>query len=279
MNVPLELINEEQISFNKTNTLNKEVKRDFFKSEEYKIVYSVSDVRDLIRDTICSVNTLRKYVSKEDTIIFYTPPRSKWNYKRLSKLGTVIKVDNLTDEIELQKGAGRYGDKFHAFYVDSPNMIFLDSDTIIRGDLSSHLGENYEFSGRIAPNFWNLDVEVWNKMFTDLGKKPIPMINTGYMVFQNYTHNKIADEVIDYMYSDLPRPDRYSNQKDQYALSLAVSDKDIYWMDNSMHSFLWRNEFKGMVLHGSVPKMGSDVNILYNRMKMRVQRYFLPRLY
>ncbi len=90
---------------------------------------------------------------------------------------------------------------------------------------------------------------------------------------------KIVDEVIDYMYSELPRPDRHSNQKDQYALSLAVSDKDIHWMDNSMHSFLWINEFKGKVLHGSVPKMGSDVKILYNRMKMRMQRYFLPRLY
>ena len=246
-----------------------------FRSKKYKIVYSVSDVRDLIKDTVCSIKTLRKYVYKEDIIIFYTPPRSKRNYEKLNKLGTVIKEDNLTDEIELHRRTGRYGDKFHTLYVDSPNVIFLDSDTFIRSNLSSHLSEDFEFSGRVAPNYYKMDLNIWNTMFAERGKTPIPMINTGFMIFHNYTHNKIADEVIDYMHSDLPRPDHQTNQKDQYALSLAVSNKKIKWMDNSVHAFMWRNEYKGEVLHGSIPTVGTDLKRLYNRMKLRLEKNLL----
>lgn len=249
-----------------------------FLGKKYKIVYSVSDVRDLIKDTICSVKTLRKYVDREDIIIFYTPPRSKKNYMKLDKLGTVIKEDNLTDEIKLHRRTGRYGDKFHTLYVDSPDVIFLDSDTLVRSNLSKHLSEDFEFSGRVAPNYYKMDIDIWNNMFIERGKTPIPMINTGFMIFHNYTHNKIADEVVDYMCSDLPRPDPKTNQKDQYALSLAVSDKKIKWMDNNVHAFMWRNEYKGEVLHGSIPTVGTDLKRFYNRMKLRIEKILLSNL-
>jgi hypothetical protein len=275
LNASHELINGKQQSLDNIIASDIEKKKVRHKSKEYKIIYSVSDVRDLIKDTICSIKTLNKYIDKEDIIIFYTPPRSMRGYDRLSKLGTVIKEDNLTDEISLRKGLGRYGDKFHALFVDSPNVIFLDSDTIINGDISRHLEGDYEVSGRIAPNFNNLNMNVWNLMFFELGKTPIPMINTGYLIFQDHTHNKIADKVVEYMYADLPRPDPNSNQKDQYALSLAVSDKKIKWMNQTIHSFIWKNEFKGDVVHGSVPRIGSDLKILYNRMKLRTKKILI----
>jgi len=240
---------------------------------ELKIIYSVSDVRDLIRDTINSIMSLRRYFEKEDIIIYYTPPRSKKNYAKLSKLGTVIKERNITDEFRIIKGYGRFGEKFHALFVDSPNIIFLDSDTIINKDLFQLLWGSFDFSGRIAPSFLDININDWNKMFIERGKTPIPMINTGFMIFKNHTHNIIADEVLEYMSSDLTNPFPISNLKDQYALSLAVTGKKIRWMDNTIHAFLWKNELDGYVVHGSIPCISSDLKGLLKKMRMRINKY------
>ncbi len=241
--------------------------------EPLKLVYSVSDVRKLVAETIRSLKTARKFFDKDDIIIFYTSPRSESNIGKLSKLGKVLKANNLTEEFTIKKGHGRYGEKFQALYVDCPNIIVLDSDTIIRRDLSVLLEGDYEFSGRIAPGFLNMDIEAWNRMFLQRGKVPIPMINTGFMIFKNYTHNKIADEVMHYMNSDLPNPHPSSYFKDQYAISLAVSGRKIKCMDKTVHAFLWNNEVEGYVVHGSKLAITSDLSRIRKKMSLWLNNY------
>jgi len=233
-----------------------------------KLVYSVSDVRNLVEETIRSVKTARKYFNKNDIIIFYTPPRSESNYIKLTKLGTVLKEKNLTENFKINKGHGRFGEKFQALFLDVPNIIVLDSDTIIRKDLSELINDNYEFSGRIAPGFLDMDIEIWNSMFVEREKIPIPMLNTGFMIFRDYFHNKIADEVLGYMDSNLPSPHPKSYFKDQYAISLAVSGSKIKWMNRAVHSFLWNSEFGGYVLHGSKLEITSDLGNIKNKMTL-----------
>lgn len=82
--------------------------------KQLKIVYSVSDVRKLVAETIRSLKTARKFFDKDDIIIFYTSPRSESNFDRLSKFGTVLKVKTLTEEFKIRKRYGRYGEKFQA---------------------------------------------------------------------------------------------------------------------------------------------------------------------
>lgn len=241
----------------------------------FKWCYSVSDVRDLVNETIISARSLLKFVDNENIIIFYTPPRTLKNFKRLNKVGKVISKKNITEMIKVQKGLGRYGEKFHALFYPCEKMIFIDSDTLITREFEKTLQGDFEFSGRIAPNFFNLNQQTWAEMFKRREKPIIPMINTGYMIFKKHLHNRIADEVLKYMNGPMLKPDLASNQKDQYALTLAVADKKIKWMTAREHSFIFQNEFKGEVLHGSIPRIGSDIKLIYKRNRMRLTRLAL----
>lgn len=157
--------------------------------------------------------------------------------------------------------------------MDCPNIIFLDSDTIIKRDLSELLEGEYEFSGRIAPGFLDIDIDAWNQMFLERGKIPVPMINTGFMIFKNHTHNRIADEDLYYMNSDLPHPHPVRYYKDQYAISLAVSGRKIKCMDKTIHAFLWNNEVDGYVIHGSKLAITSDLSCIKKKMNLWLENY------
>lgn len=182
---------------------------------------------------------------------------------------------NITEMIKVQKGWGRYGEKFHALFYPCEKMIFLDSDTLITREFETTLKGDFEFAGRIAPNFFNLNQKTWAEMFRRREKPVIPMINAGYMIFKDHLHNRIADETLRYMNGRMLKPDLVSNQKDQYALTLAVADKKIKWLTNREHSFTFQNEFMGEVLHGSIPRIGADIMLIYKRNRIRLTRLFL----
>ncbi len=40
-------------------------------------------------------------------------------------------------------------------------------------------------------------MEVWREMFFSRGAEPIPMPNTGFMIFRNWCHRDRAEEIID----------------------------------------------------------------------------------
>jgi len=44
---------------------------------EYTVVYTVSDVADLVSDVLRSIKSLGRFISKENISVFYTPPRTK----------------------------------------------------------------------------------------------------------------------------------------------------------------------------------------------------------
>lgn len=214
----------------------------------FKVVYSVSDDSDLVTQTLDSIKTVRKFVSKDDIIIFYTPPRSKRNYEKLSKIATVKNVPNITKLFifDKKRGPRRYGEKVHLCEVDFPNVVFLDGDTMVKKDLSPLLGGDFDFSARFGRRSnREFDKNVWEQMFEVIGKQPIPMYNSGFMVFQNYCHKKIGKYWLRYINEkNLPNPHPALNFKEQYslALALAIVDAKIKPMTAKQHAFVWDGE-------------------------------------
>lgn len=235
------------------------MKQDRFKSfiGESKIVYSLSDVRNLVDSTIRSIRSLNYFIDKDDIIVFYTPPRSKNVFNKLSKISNVIKAKNITDPFMFQKNRfGSYGEKIHLCEVDEPNIIFINSDTLVLKnprELFVDMQYEYDVSSRVGLGYLDFDFNIWNKMFERIDKKPIPMLNTGFLVFMDFTHKKIMDEWLEYINMELDNPHPTSYMKDQYAFSLAVSGLRIRYMDKNEHSFLWNKELNDTcVRHGSI---------------------------
>lgn len=224
---------------------------------KYAVVYTLSDVGDMIRYCLKSLRTLSRFVHKENIIVFYTPPRNRQSLKKLSKLATVIEADNITKPFIFQerRGPGRYGEKVHLCEVDRNNVIFLDCDTEVKRDLTVLLEWECDFAGR-AGSMVDFDMGVWFRMFKDRGKEPVSMFNTGFMVFRNGAHKRIRDEWISYLDDDLPQAHPRSYQKDQYSLALALSGLNLRLMNREEHAFRWLDEehVDTIVLHGTATK-------------------------
>ena len=226
---------------------------------DFKIVYSLSNVRDLIRDCLRSLKTLNRFIDKNNIIIFYTPPRNYKTYNKLKKRAEVKEVDNISEPFWFTNNRGylRAGEKIHLCNVNNENIIFLDCDTIVKRNPLELLNYDFDFMGRIEKRAMaKFDLKKWNNMFKKFNKKPIPMFNTGFMIFKNYTHRKIKNDWIKYSFMDLPKIHPLTYQKEQYALSLALSVFKIKYMSNREHAFRWYDEEKinTYILHGTHKK-------------------------
>lgn len=221
-----------------------------------KFVYTLSDERDLVSLTIKSIKSLLRFTNKENIIVFYTPPRSSQNLVKLSRLAVVKQVPSLTKSffVKQHNSTGRYGEKIHLCDVDCPNVVFLDCDTIVKKNLLPLLEGDFDFAarcdidGKTGQIVW--ESEVWKSMFKKVGRKPIPMPNSGFMIFKNYCHRKIREEWMKMMSGGLPEP--HYSAKEQCALALCVGAKRIKWLSSCEHAFGWLDEDKGdtYILHG-----------------------------
>ncbi len=219
-----------------------------------KICYCISDVRSLVEETLQSIHSLNKFIDKENIIVFFTPPRTKKSYHNLSKFATVIKTENITDPFMFvtDQENGRYGEKIQLCDVDSPNVIFLDTDTIIKKNPLELLDGDYDVSGRIDDSYLHVSANDWLSLFRKMGKEPIPYMNTGFLIIKYNAHKKIKDDWLKYVNMDLPKIHPFSYQKDEYALALAISGTKIKWMSFREHAYRWKREYlkDTYVLHG-----------------------------
>jgi len=221
---------------------------------DYAIVYTLSDKGNMVKDILSSLKTASKYEEKEDIIVFHTPPIKQETVRKLSRYATVIQTSNVTEPFTFvgHRGPGQYGEKVQLCYVDRENVLFLDCDTEIRKDPIELLEGDFDFAGRVSPMGY-FDIRNWCKLFRDYGREPIGMFNTGFIIFKNYAHHKIGDKWMFYLNEDLPQLHPYSYHKDQYALSLAVSDLKIRYLRSSEHAFRWLDEehIETVVMHGT----------------------------
>jgi hypothetical protein len=254
----------------------------------YKVVYSVSDNADLILRALSSIKSLEKFVSKDNIIVFYTPPRSEKNQEKLSKLAIVKEAENVTKPFDARvdridprlRGPQRYGEKVHLCEVDFPNVVFLDADTIVKKDISPLLVGDFDFCARapvqISSNF---NPSVWKTMFANINREPVPMFNAGFLIFKNYLHLRIRDTWLQYINDDsLPNPNSF-NCKEQWALSMALATVDarVRYMTFEQHALMWRGEkdMETCVLHGRLPPRYRRFRCWVGNKRRRVQRLLL----
>lgn len=229
---------------------------------DVSIVYTITTKIQMIKELLRSLRSVRRFFSKREIIVFYTPKWSNRVERILMEYATVIRVPNVTKPFKAfpHKPPSYYGEKIHLCDVDSETVIFLDADTIVRRDLHKLLDGEYHFSARVPPSFWReIDLKTWIRIFRNYGSKPVPMPNTGFLIFRKRLHQKIKKFWLDFINSDIPNPFRKSYPKDQISLALAlgkVSGIRIRWMSSREHAFLWLGElgWRSYVLHGRIAR-------------------------
>lgn len=248
-------------------------------------VYTVSDRAFLVSEACRSIKSLRKYADRNEIIVFLTPPGSASGRARLSELAIVKEVDNLTKPFVFKKerGPAPYGEKVHLCDVNSPNVIFLDADTVVKKDLTPLLNGDFDFSARRQfptreEETREVERKAWLQLFRERGKKAIPMPNAGFMIFKNYLHSRIKEEWLRLVNDDnLPNACLSCNPKEQTALALTVSGSKIRWLTVKEHAFRWREE-EGMdscVVHGFrlLPERFDKVRLILPRgLRQRVHK-------
>jgi hypothetical protein len=222
----------------------------------YTVVYCVSDKGNMIPLLEKSLKSLSQFIDKERIQVCFTPPH-KDSYPNLEALANLVYRENTTEPFKVNENAqGRYAEKFQFTKVETPKCIYLDHDTIINRDISELLADPYDVAFRAAGTFHRYyDLTKWYHYFILKGKTPIPMPNSGLILFQNYNHQKIEPA----LYKALIDPDMvegYSGwqNRDQIALALACSELKIKWLTADEHCYRWRNEVplrhKPYVTHG-----------------------------
>jgi len=197
-----------------------------------KVVYSVSDVaphgKPLVEDAVRSLQGVRKFIPKEDVIVFYTPPVSQKGYERLLKLAEVKVATNINApafRTSPQAQEGKFLDKLWLTAVDDDTVIFLDCDTIITKDPRQLIGD-YDFAARKEQLYGtrNWDMRLWTEL---CGGNNIPCPNTGVMVFRNGLHKKLKNDLMAFAVMDIPSPAYNLNLKDEYVFGMALARQNI----------------------------------------------------
>jgi len=251
--------------------------------EDYKVVYTVSDVGDLIPCVLRSIESLEKFVSKKNIIVFYTPPRSRENYLKLSNVAVVKEVDNITkpfDVLAAQKKAKglplsprHYGEKVHLCEVECENVLFLDADTVVRKDITELLAGNYDFSA--LPPAYEMDEALVAKAFASIGKDPLPQFNCGFLIFKNSLHVRIKDLWLKYINDETLADDQF-HTKEQWALSLALANVNprIRYMTFIHNARIWAGKahVDAYVLHGVTLPSNKRLRAWFGRERKRVLR-------
>lgn len=221
----------------------------------FKIVYTLSDKRDMVKEILKSLKSLRRFVDKSDIDVFYTPPRTQRTYRKLRAYATVCNRPNITTPFVFDPliGKGNYGEKIHLCDVPFSTVIFLDCDTTINKDITELLAGDYDFSGRRGrENLIKWDV--WSEFCQSLGEYPPFIYNAGFMIFKNELHTKIKEDWARFFALDIPhiyKTPTYT--KEEYALSLALPDETrIKDMTEKEHFCAWIDKGKDepYVRHG-----------------------------
>jgi len=214
-----------------------------------KYVYTLSSKGIMFEHAFLSIRTLTRYVDISDIIVFFTPPRDEMHVEKLEALGVdVRKRENRTDEIVAFERPQNYGEKTWLSTVDDTEVVFLDCDTFVLGDIRETLKGDFEFKAREDEKIRQPE---WSKMFERFDEPYLDwMPNAGFMIFKNNLHRRIGDKWTEYIHKELGYRHEF-NHKEQYALALAVSGAETTKMSSSEHAMFWYDEFpsNGIVYH------------------------------
>lgn len=198
---------------------------------EYKIAYCFNGWKWMWRQLVLSITTLRKFV-KENIVVFYAPPHYQEHINWLENRCDLRLVETPLDDPEFRSKRVHarnrfYGGtmKLHAYALDIPNLIWIDTDTVVLNDITELLEGDFDI--QIAP--WrpanlNRGLRLMRPLCKEAGLPAMPIMMDGFMVFKNYAHTKMRSDYLAYMkklfMDELhpPNPDRLC----LYAFMLAL---------------------------------------------------------
>ena len=223
-----------------------------------KIFYCISDKGNMIRILYKSLKSLNKFIDKDNVKVCFTPPyNKKHRYKKIAKFADIIYSDNITEKFSANKNSmERYAEKFQFTEIKNQECIYLDHDTIIKKDPTELLECDFDVAFRVAGTFLKYyDIATWNQYLKKWGKTPIPMPNSGMILFKHHTHQKIKPILFDVL-NDPHMVKGYNEwqNRDQIALAVSCSGLKIKWLTSNEHCYRWKNEVplshKPYVIHG-----------------------------
>lgn len=214
-----------------------------------KYVYTLSSREVMFEHAFLSIRTLSRYIDVSDIIVFFTPPVDEMHLEKLRGLGVDVRErENRTEEFVAFDRPQNYGEKTWVEKVDDSEVVFLDCDTFVLGDITEVLQGDFEFKAREEEDVLQPE---WRQMFERFGEEYMNwMPNAGFLVFKDDLHKRIGEKWRKYIQTDLGYRHKF-NHKEQYALALAVGGSETVKMDSSEHAMFWKDEFPpdGIVYH------------------------------
>jgi len=238
---------------------------------DYKIVYVFNGKKWLWRQLMLSIKTLflRSDVVKDNVVVFYGPPRFDEHIEWLEPRCDIRLVETPLNDPEFVKTRtypyrGKFygvAMKLHAYGVETPNMIHLDCDTVIKGNLVEILQwKDYD----MAVGKWQdgRGRKIMTKNLEMLGLPYWPLMMDGCVACKNNSHNKFQPIYRDYLIRVLkneihPHDNTHMNIH-AYNLALAQMRKNGYnviEMPKSFHKY-GRSKYVGHLVHGAFAKKG-----------------------
>lgn len=229
---------------------------------ETRYVYTLSSNGQLVQNCIRSIHSLTQYVPPEQITVFYTPPVTGRDYRELTKLGVDVRVEeNETQPFSIVKDESRddhadrnYAEKIKLCTIAADNVVFLDCDTQVGGDVRQCLNGDFDFKAR--PDELGVN-DRWEDLFERHDRPLLDwMPNAGFLVFKNGLHSEIGEDWQRLVETDLDYTRMGIYPKEQIALALAVSQYDTETMTPQEHVIEWMDERTpdGIVYHHGAPK-------------------------
>lgn len=240
---------------------------------DIKLCYSFSARVDKLGfiDLLHSLHTVKQYFSKEDIIVFFTPPFNDDYEQQIARYATVIKKDHYPIPHPTydpnDPTPPYYWDKFYFTEVDCDNLIFMDNDTELQRDIRTYF-DPQDFTKRkeeiakhaiteqvgktaqmVDPNFDILVFgndyrsgatfeENWAATWNYLQTAQKVLVMTTAILFRNKTHTKLKEETSRmakaYMIDKAIRMPAEDRLFDEYVFSLATRDYNVQIMPKNI---------------------------------------------
>lgn len=172
-------------------------------AEDFKIVYCFNGWKWIWRQLVLSLTTLRRFVD-DNIVVFYGPPRFQEHIEWLTPLCDLRLVETPLHESDFLRKRVYFRKKFygstmklHAYNLDTPNLIWIDSDTVITGDVREILKGDFDVS---VARWQNERSDTYMDELCEVTE--LPHINTmmaGFVVFKNHAHNKMKKHWLKYI--------------------------------------------------------------------------------
>jgi hypothetical protein len=210
-----------------------------------KFVYTLSSKGSMVSEAITSICTLKRKVDPSKIFVIYTPPYDPKDERFIRSTGVnIIKSKNQTQAFSMfgTDEPSHYGEKIKITDIECENLVFLDCDTVVTGNIWRVLDGDFDIKAR--PGTTGTEDQEWEDLFDRFNEEYLDfMPNTGFLVFKNKSHRDIGDSWLSYVNASLDY-DRGVLHKEQYALALAAGHKNWEKMTMEEHVFGWEESLE-----------------------------------